>query len=72
MIVYYGHSRKGCCVGESPARPPWWWRWFLRPAWLELENRRLRREIARLSASEHTLRNVIALHPYNPDPGSAA
>jgi len=58
------------CPGWAPS--PWWWRWLRRNRHLEAENRQLRAEIARLSGDERKLRNVIALHPYNPHPGTTA
>ena len=58
-----GACGKTACPGWRPA--PWWW-WLQRVAHLEVENRRLRAETQRLASQERTLRNVIALHPYNP------
>lgn len=72
------HYRRGSDCGicgdvvcPGWAVSPWWRRWIHRNCGREAE--RLRAEVARLSGDEQTLRNVIALHPYNPpNPGPAA
>ena len=53
------------CPAWNP--PPWWWnlQLLLRNMALEAENSRLRADVTRLARSEHKLRTMIMLMPYN-------